>query len=329
MQRLNRRLLAMAVGILATPFTACDSPAPSTSSDPSAPIQVTATIGMIGDLVDRIGGEHVHVETLIGEGVDPHLYKPTSKDVKALIASDLVIYNGLKLEGKMGDVLERVGAKGKPVRAVTEAILDQKDYLIEDGEDHYDPHVWMDVRGWMRGVDVIADTLAEVSPQHANIFKANAASLSSELEQLDDYARKSLATIPPSQRILVTAHDAFGYLAKAYGLEVKGIQGISTESEAGVKDLSDLVTMITERKVPAVFVESSVSDKNVRALVEGAAAGGHEVRIGGQLFSDAMGPAGTYEGTYIGMIDHNVTTITRALGGEAPATGFQGKLKTP
>lgn len=298
-------------------------------SGAGGPLQITATIAMIGDLVSRIGGEHVAVQTMIGEGIDPHLYKPTSKDVKQLIASDLVFYNGLKLEGKMGDVLARVSEKGKPVKAVTEAILEQKDYLIESGEEHYDPHVWMDVQGWMRGVNVITETLCLIRPEHTADFEANAATLTTELKRLDDYARSALATIPADQRMLVTAHDAFGYLAKAYGLEVRGIQGISTESEAGVRDLGELVEMIADRQIPAVFVESSVSDKNVRALIEGAAARGHEVRIGGQLFSDAMGASGTYEGTYIGMIDHNVTTITRALGGQAPATGFQGKLQTP
>lgn len=329
MTRLKRILHLAMAAILTAAFPGCEKPSESTDTESTGSLQVTATIAMIGDLVERIGGSHVEVETLIGEGVDPHLYKPTSKDVKALIASDLVFYNGLKLEGKMGDVLARVGEKGKPVKAVTEAILEDENYLIEDGEDHYDPHVWMDVQGWMHGVEVIRNTLSEVQPANTPAFEANAAALMTDLERLDTYARASLATIPDNQRILVTAHDAFGYLAKAYGLEVKGIQGISTESEAGVRDLTDLVAMISERKVPAVFVESSVSDKNVRALVEGAAAGGHQVKIGGQLFSDAMGPAGTYEGTYIGMIDHNVTTITLALGGKAPEAGFQGKLTKP
>jgi manganese/zinc/iron transport system substrate-binding protein len=316
------------VAVVTALSLSCSKPGSPQQGDPEK-LQVTTTIAMIGDLVGRIGGEHVEVETLIGEGVDPHLYKPTSHDVKSLIAADLVFYNGLKLEGKMGDVLARVGEKGKPVKAVTEAILDQKDYLIEDGDDHYDPHVWMDVQGWMRGVNVITQTLSEVLPEAAGDFQKNAEALTEELTRLDQYARESLASISADQRVLVTAHDAFGYMAKAYGLEVKGIQGISTESEAGVRDLSELVDLLIEREIPAVFVESSVSDKNVRALVEGAAAGGHEVRIGGELFSDAMGEAGTYEGTYVGMIDHNVTIITRALGGKAPATGFQGKLSTP
>jgi len=315
--------------ITAAVLPGCNSSSESPPSGETEALKVTATIGMIGDLVSRVGGEHVEVETLIGEGVDPHLYKPTSKDVKNLIAAELVFYNGLKLEGKMGDVLARVGEKGKPVKAVTEAILNQQDYLIDEGNEHYDPHVWMDVQGWMRGVEVIKTTLTQLRPELSADFDANATKLTEELESLDEYARASLATIPADQRILVTAHDAFGYLAKAYGLEVKGIQGISTESEAGVRDLSDLVTMITERKIPAVFIESSVSDKNVRALIEGAGAGGHEVKIGGELYSDAMGPAGTYEGTYVGMIDHNVTTITRALGGKAPEEGFQGKLSKP
>lgn len=307
----------------------CTEPEKADPTDTSSPIQVTATISMIGNIVGRVGGEHVGVDTLIGEGVDPHLYKPTSQDIKSLMAADLVFYNGLRLEGKMGDVLAKVGAKGKPVKAVTEAILEDKDYLIADGEDHYDPHVWMDVRGWMKGVDIIADTLCEVRPEHSEYFKSNRDELIEQLRVLNDYASSALASIPAEQRVLVTAHDAFGYMGKAYGLEVIGIQGISTESEAGVHDLTRLVEMIVERKIPAVFVESSVSDKNVRALIEGAAAAGHTVTIGGELFSDAMGEAGTYEGTYEGMIDHNITTITRALGGSAPEKGYRGRLGTP
>lgn len=307
----------------------CTEPEKADPADTSSPIQVTATISMIGDIVGRVGGEHVAVDTLIGEGVDPHLYKPTSQDIKSLMAADLIFYNGLKLEGKMGDVLAKVGAKGKPVKAVTEAILDDKDYLIADGEDHYDPHVWMDVRGWMKGVNIIADTLCEVRPEHSEDFKSNRDELIEQLRVLNDYASSALASIPAEQRVLVTAHDAFGYMGKAYGLEVIGIQGISTESEAGVHDLTRLVEMIVERKIPAVFVESSVSDKNVRALIEGAAAARHTVTIGGELFSDAMGEAGTYEGTYEGMIDHNITTITRALGGSAPEKGYRGQLGTP
>jgi manganese/zinc/iron transport system substrate-binding protein len=283
---------------------------------------------MIADIVRVVAGERAEVKGIIGEGVDPHLYKPTGNDVKAFQAADLIFYNGLMLEGKMTDVLVRLARGGKPVYAVTDEILDQEGYILSDEESHYDPHVWMDVSGWMRAVNVVSAALSEFDPENEATFEANAVAYQEKLKELDAYAKERINTIPETKRVLVTAHDAFSYMARAYGLEVKGIQGMSTESEAGVKDIEDLVTFLAERKIPAVFVESSVSDKNVRALVEGTRAKGHSVKIGGELYSDAMGPAGTYTGTYLGMIDHNVTTITRALGGEAPEGGFQGKLKS-
>lgn len=288
--------------------------------------QVTATVGMIADIAREVAGDHARVEGIIGEGVDPHLYKPTSMDVKALQAADLVFYGGLNLEGKMGDVLVRLARTGKPVYAVTEAVLEDPDFLLSDAEAHFDPHVWMDVSGWKRAVKVVIAGLSSFDPSHASEYESRGDAYLKQLDALDDYARQVLGSIPAEQRTLVTAHDAFNYMARAYGLEVRGIQGISTESEAGVKDIEDLVTFLVEKKIPAVFVESSVSEKNVQALIEGAKAKGHTVIIGGELYSDAMGPAGSYEGTYIGMIDHNVTTITNALGGIAPVAGMSGKL---
>lgn len=296
---------------------------------PGAPLEVAATVGMIADIVRVVAGDRVEVKGIIGEGVDPHLYKPTSTDVKALQAADLIFYNGLMLEGKMGDVLVRLAGSGKKVVAVTEAILDQGDYVITDEAEHYDPHVWMDVQGWKKAVTVVERALSEHDPANAPHYRENAAAYQEQLTKLDDYAKASIATIPEPQRVLVTAHDAFNYLSRAYGIEVRGVQGMSTESEAGVKDIETLVSFLVSRKIPSVFVETSVSDKNVRALLEGAAAQGHPVVIGGELYSDAMGPAGTYEGTYLGMIDHNITTITRALGGSAPEKGFQEKLSSP
>ena len=289
---------------------------------------VACTVGMITDIVRNVAGEYAEVEGIIGEGVDPHLYKPTRSDVVKLSRADVVFYNGLLLEGKMTDVLVRVASSGKPVKAVTEAILDETDYLMEldDGSEHTDPHVWMDVRGWIQAVPVVAETLSVYDPQHAEMYEANAIAYIQQLKALNAYVQKSIASIPETQRVLVTAHDAFNYLGRATGMAVRGIQGVSTESEAGVRDLEELVDFIIEQKIPAVFVETSVADKNVRALVEGAQAQGHALRIGGSLFSDAMGQPGTYEGTYIGMIDHNVTTIARALGGDAPEAGMQGQL---
>ncbi|MEQ9455243.1 MAG: zinc ABC transporter substrate-binding protein [Phycisphaeraceae bacterium] len=305
-------------------LTAC-GPAPEQPASAGA-YRIVATIGMVADVARNIAGDRAVVENVIGEGVDPHLYKPSRADVARFQSADVVLYNGLMLEGKMGDVLVRLARSGKPVYAVTEKLLDKSDYVMTDTSEHHDPHVWMDVQGWMRAAEVIAEALSEYDPQGKAVYQQNLAAYLIQLQALDDYARSTLATIPDNQRVLVTAHDAFGYLGRAYGVVVLGIQGLSTESEAGLLDLERLIQRIVTDKIPAVFVETSVADKNVRALVEGARAAGHDVRIGGSLFSDAMGQSGTYEGTYIGMIDHNVTTITRALGGTAPERGLNGLL---
>ncbi|MEM0965244.1 MAG: zinc ABC transporter substrate-binding protein [Verrucomicrobiota bacterium] len=290
------------------------------------PYEVAATVGMIADIVREVAGDKAEVTAIIGEGIDPHLFKPTRSALVALDQADVIFYNGLMLEGKMGDVLVRLARKGKPVYAVTEVILDDGNFVLTDEEDHFDPHVWMDVKGWILATGVVADALSEYDPANADFYKENAETYTTQLRALEQYATEVMETIPESQRYLVTAHDAFSYLGRAYGIEVRGIQGLSTESEAGVRDIENLVDFLVEQGIPAVFIETSVSDKNVRALIEGARSRGHELVVGGELFSDAMGPAGTYEGTYIGMIDHNVTMIANALGGKAPESGMNGKL---
>jgi manganese/zinc/iron transport system substrate-binding protein len=284
---------------------------------------------MVTDIVREVAGDKARVTGLMGEGVDPHLYKPTRDDVARLLQADVVFYSGLMLEGRMSDTFLKVARKGTAVFAVTE-LLDEK-FLLEPPEfqGHTDPHVWMDVRGWMEAVKVVARSLGEVDAGNAAYFKQNSERYLAQLARLDDYAKRAVASIAKDRRVLITAHDAFNYFGRAYDLDVRGIQGISTESEAGVADINKLVDFIVSRKIPAIFVESSVSDKNIRALVEGSKARGHPVRIGGQLFSDAMGRPGTYEGTYIGMIDHNVTTLVRALGGEVPERGLNGRLAAP
>ena len=285
-----------------------------------------ATTGMIGDAVKAIVGETGKVEVLLGSGIDPHSYKPTRADIARLSSAEIVFYNGLLLEGKMTDALVRVASAGRPVVAVSEA-LDEKFLLEPQGfAGQYDPHVWMDVSGWKKAAEVVRDQLIEFRPALAGTFRPNAARYLEDLDRLDKYVRDALASVPKQSRVLVTAHDAFNYFGNAYDFEVLGIQGISTESEAGLKRIQELVDLIVERKIGAVFVESTVSDRNVRALIEGARAKGHTVRIGGELYSDAMGPPDTYEGTYIGMIDHNATTIARALGGKTPPRGMQGQL---
>ncbi|MDQ4060269.1 MAG: zinc ABC transporter substrate-binding protein [Pseudomonadota bacterium] len=285
-----------------------------------------ATVGMIGDIVKNVVGDTGRVEVLLGAGVDPHTYKATRGDIAKLLGADIVFYNGLLLEGKMTDALIRVANSGRPVVAVTEALGEE--FLLEpeglDGQ--FDPHVWMDVRGWMRATEVVRDRLTAFRPALAENFARNAARYLGELEALDGYARRVLASVPAESRVLITAHDAFNYFGRAYGFEVLGIQGISTESEAGLRRIAELVDLIVSRKIRAVFVETTVSDRNVNALIEGAAAKGHAVTIGGELFSDAMGAPGTYEGTYIGMIDHNTTVIAAALGGQPPERGMDGRL---
>jgi manganese/zinc/iron transport system substrate-binding protein len=319
---MKHRITALLLAGLTTLLPGC-SDAPATKE---GPYRVVATVGMIADIVREITGPHAQVDGIIGEGVDPHLYKPTSTDVKAMQSADVVFYNGLLLEGKMTDVLVKLATSGKRVHAVTDGLAEDSGYVLSGADEHHDPHVWMDVKGWIAATKIVEKVLAEFDSANAAIYQANATAYRAKLEALDSYAKTSIASVPETQRVLVTAHDAFRYLSRAYGIEVRGIQGMSTESEAGVKDIEDLVNFLVERKIPAVFVESSVSDKNVRALLEGAAAKGHTVVIGGELYSDAMGAAGTYEGTYLGMIDHNITTITRALGGTAPEKGLNGKL---
>lgn len=286
---------------------------------------VVCTTGMIGDVARQIGGDHVAVTNIIGEGIDPHLYRPTRSDLAKLLRADLVFYNGLLLEGRMSSALDKISSK-KRVRAVGDAI-DHDRLIVPDGQDgHPDPHIWMDVALWKRASELIRDELVRLLPSKAEDFKARCAAYAKELDRLDTYARHAVESVPKQQRLLVTAHDAFHYMGRAYGFDVRGIQGISTESEAGIADVNALVDLLVERNVEAIFVETSVSDKNVRALIEGAAARGHDVSIGGTLFSDAMGAARTYEGTYVGMIDHNVTVIAEALGGKVPRKGLNERL---
>lgn len=288
-------------------------------------LAVVATVGMAADLVRGVGGDHVAVTQLLGPGVDPHLYKTTRDDLHQIVAADAVFYVGLMLEGKMADALVKV-ARSQPVFAVTEG-LDESELLEPSAfAGHYDPHVWMDVKLWSQCLDRVVAALSELDPERREIYETNAEAYRAELQELHGYGRRVLASIPEDRRVLITSHDAFNYFGRAYDLDVQGVQGISTESEAGLRRINELVDLIVNRQVQAVFVESSVSRKNIEALVEGAHSRGSSVVVGGELFSDAMGAAGTYEGTYIGMLDHNFTTVARALGGEAPERGLHGRL---
>lgn len=290
--------------------------------------RIVTTVGMVTDIVREVVGDRGEVIGLLSEGVDPHLYKPTREDVKQLSEADVVFYGGLMLEGRMEEPLKKLQSS-KPVVGVAESLDQAILRKPPEFDGHFDPHVWMDVKLWSQCVDAVAKTMRDFKPDHAAEFTSRAEAYQQKLAKLDDYVKKSIESIPEKQRVLVTAHDAFGYFARAYGMEVKSVQGISTESEAGVADVNALVDFLVERKIGAIFVESSVSDKSLKAVIEGAGKRGWTVKVGGELFSDAMGSSGTYEGTYIGMIDHNATTITRALGGQAPEGGFQSTLEKP
>ncbi len=279
------------------------------------PLNVVVTTGMVADVAKGVGGDLVSVTTLMNAGVDPHLYKLTRRDLSRLMSADLVLYSGLKLEGKMDAIIARLKKQNRPVLAVAESIPAERLMSSGDYAGQYDPHIWMDVERWYETIPAVTQALTDLLPEQANRLSSNAEQYGEQLQLLHKRAIDSVKSIPANNRVLVTAHDAFGYFGEAYGVEVIGVQGVSTESEAGLKRIEMLVNLLVERQIPTVFVESSVSRRNVDALIAGAAAQGHQVSIGGSLFSDATGPAGTWESTYRGMLEHNINTIASALGG--------------
>lgn len=294
------------------------SPVPAPLTPPSDRLDVVATVAMAGDLAANIGGDRVNVRNLMGEGVDPHLYKTSPGDVRAMSDADMILFVGLHLEGRMSDVIVKMAGR-RTVVQVTDSI-DEK-LLREPPEfaGHFDPHVWFDVSLWSKAAERVRDALIAKDPEGRETYERNAVEYAALLTELDRYAKETIATIPAERRVMVTAHDAFGYFGHAYGLEVLAIQGISTDGEASLQDINALVGTLVSRKIPAVFIESSVPRKTIDALVEGCRAKGHAVTIGGELFGDAMGRPGTLVGTYAGMVMHNVEVVTKALGGTVPA----------
>lgn len=275
-------------------------------------LNIVATTGMIGDAAKAIAGELATVTTLMGPGVDPHLYKATKGDLDAMASADAIFYNGLHLEAKMAEILESM-SRNRLTVGVGAAVPAESLRHSEQFAGAPDPHVWFDVSLWQRAVDTIAAALIQFDSAHATAYRVNADAYLDSLRALDTWVRAQIGQIPPDSRVLVTAHDAFGYFGRAYGIEVHGLQGISTVTEAGLYDVTQMIDFLVERKIKAVFVESSVAPKTIEAVVEGCRARSHQVAIGGQLYSDAMGSAGTPEGTYLGMVRHNVNTIVAAL----------------
>lgn len=307
-----RLLLAAVLATSVCLFGCHNSAAP-----PTAPL-IVATTGMIGEAAAVVAGPHFSVHTLMGPGIDPHQYKTTAGDLQRMKSAKLILYNGLHLEGKMGEVFEQMGRRTKTV-AVTSRMNPQRDLRAapEGFEGTHDPHVWFDVRLWILAVETIRDALCELDPTHAAEFQANAAAYLKQLAALDDEVRAKAKSVPQDRRVLITAHDAFHYFGRAYGFEVHGLQGISTASEPSTRDVQQLARLIGTRKVPAIFGESSVPDRNLQAVSAAVAKDfGFAVRfLGGQLFSDALGDAGTPEGTYVGMVRHNIDVIVGALKG--------------
>lgn len=277
---------------------------------------VVATTTIVADAVRHVGGDTVEVVSLMGAGVDPHVYKPSAGDVRRMAAADIVFYNGLHLEGKMGDVLENLNGRG--VRTVAVADCISQEHLIVTsslGDGGHDPHVWFDVSLWIEAMACIRNGLVEIAPDRAAEIEENSRTYVAELQALNSEIADRLSVIAPENRVLVTAHDAFSYFGRAYGIEVRGLLGVSTASEAGANDVQELARFIAERKIPAVFVETSVSPRTIEALREAVAARGYEVNLGGSLYSDALGNPGGPAETYRGTVRANVETIVSALGG--------------
>lgn len=275
-------------------------------------LKVVTTTGMIYDAVRNVAGDFVEVTALMGPGVDPHLYKATQGDLQKLTDASVIFYNGLHLEGKMGEVFDNL-SRTKAVFAVSADIPDSLLRTVPGFENTHDPHIWFDVALWKEAVKTVSKTLQEQDTLHKEIYEKNTISYLKQLDSLHENVKQRISSIPVQQRVLITAHDAFGYFGDAYTIEVRGLQGISTMSEFGVRDVSDLVSFIVDRKIKAIFVETSVSHKSIEAVIESCKEKGWNVNIGGSLYSDAMGESGTPAGTYIGMVDANVTTIINAL----------------
>ena len=315
------RLRGVSIFLVFLLLSGCETPKEKGGGGAGAPrpvdlsgrkIRVVTTIGMITDIVLRVGGERVQVAGLMGPGVDPHLYKASEGDVTRMAGADVIFYGGLHLEGKMTDVFERMRG-----RILTVAVTDGIDRALllrpPEFQGAYDPHVWFDVTLWMKAVERVAETLAQLDPKSGTTYRENARTYLEKLSELHEYVRKEAGRVPPSRRVIITAHDAFNYFGRAYGFEVRGVQGISTVSEAGTADIQALANLIVEKRVPAVFVETSVPPRTMEALKEAVRARGFAVEIGGNLYSDAMGDPGTPDGTYIGMVRHNIDTIVSAL----------------
>lgn len=279
--------------------------------DKDGKLNVVTTTGQIWDTVRIIGGDKINVINILGPGIDPHTYNPTESDISLISNAELILWNGLHLEAHFPKVLENMPNAIKITEDVPRSMLISTSEDVSTSE--YDPHIWNDLSIWMLVTKKIRDTLIEYDPENENIYQDNAEELLKNIEKMDNYIKSEIAKIPEGNRSIITSHDAFNYYGKRYGLEMLGIQGISSASEAGTKDIQDLAKLIVNKNIPAVFIETSVSPKLIYALIESVKSKGHKLVIGGELYSDSLGKPGTIEGTYLGMLEHNTDIIVEAL----------------
>ncbi|MFB9274469.1 metal ABC transporter solute-binding protein, Zn/Mn family [Cohnella cellulosilytica] len=306
-------LFGVCLLVLAVVMAGCGSDKKSDEKASGERLNVVTTIAQIAEPISVIGGDRVTVQSLMGPGVDPHLYNATQGDIDKLESGDVVLYSGLHLEANMVKVFEEIG-KSRPTLAISESI--PADQLLQDEEGATDPHVWFDIDLWKQSLNAAVEELKKAAPGDADYFETNKQAYFQKLDELKADAQEKLSQIPKEKRVLITAHDAFGYFGRMNDIDVIGLQGLSTEDEVGLSDIEDTVKLLVEYQVPAVFVESSINPASINAVIEGAKKQGLDVAVGGELFSDAMGDAGTPEGTYLGMYGHNVDTIYQALSAE-------------
>lgn len=302
----NKTILLIVLSFIFSIVSCTNKKKENSSSKP----YIVTTTGMIGDMIKNIAKDSAVVEAIMHPGVDPHLYKASQGDLKKIMDANYIFYNGLHLEGKLSEILEKQTAI-KPVVSLGDSL--PKQHIIQLSTSTYDPHIWFDVNLWKQASEIALRNLIRLNPENKSYYEANAQKYLNELNDLNNWVGSEISKIPQNKRVLITAHDAFSYFSKAYNIEVKGLQGISTLSEIGLRDVTNLVDFIIARDIPAVFVETSVSDKSLKAVQEGVRKQGKELAIGGNLYSDAMGQKNTPEGTYVGMVKHNVNTIVKAL----------------
>ena len=311
---MNQKIKGLIGIVLCSSFLLAGCAAPAADADASEnKLNVVATTTMLADLSSVIGGQRVAVDGLMGPGIDPHLYQASAGDVALMQKADVVVYNGLHLEGKMGEVFENLSGQGMTVICIEEGLEESELLSWEEDSDLHDPHIWFDVSLWKKAAKAVADGLSQADPEGKTAYEANLDTYLTELDETDTYIRDRAAELPEARRVLVTAHDAFQYFGKAYGFEVRGLQGISTDAEAGTADVSDLSDFIVERQIKAIFVESSVPPKTIEALQAAVNAKGFDVSIGGELYSDSLGGEGSGAESYILTVRANIDTIVDAL----------------